>query len=72
MFELPTQPSSIVLGIANVRAIILMKQDDDDTDQEISNYNSENPGESTLSYDIEEDDLDILREVPHLDQTRHE
>jgi hypothetical protein len=36
MFELPSQPSSIVLEIANVRAVTLMKQDDDDTDREIS------------------------------------
>jgi hypothetical protein len=36
IIELPTQPSSIALEIANVRAIILMKQDDDDTDREIS------------------------------------
>jgi hypothetical protein len=35
MFELPSQPSSIVLEIANVRDIILKKQDDDDTDLEI-------------------------------------
>jgi hypothetical protein len=41
MFEHQTQPSSIVLEIANVWAIILMKQDDDDTDQEISNDESE-------------------------------
>jgi len=32
MFEL--QPLCIVLEIANVRAIIHMKQDDDDTDRE--------------------------------------
>jgi hypothetical protein len=37
MFELPTQLASRVLQIANVRAILLMKQDDDNTDQEISN-----------------------------------
>jgi hypothetical protein len=55
MFELPTQLSSMVLGIANVRAIILMKQDNDDTNREISNDESEDPGESTLLSDIEED-----------------
>jgi len=48
MFEL--QPSCIVLEIANVRAIIHMKQDDDDTDrEEISDDESEVLGESTLS-----------------------
>jgi len=54
MFELPTQLSSIVLEIANVQAIILMNQDDDDTDREISNAESEDPGESTFSSEIEE------------------
>jgi len=72
MFEHPTQPSSIVLEIANVRAIILIKQDDDDTDREISNDESEDPGESTLLSDIEEDDLDIWQEVLHLDQARRD
>ena len=72
MFELPTQPSSIVLEIANIRAIILMKQDDDDVDREISNDESEDLGESTLSSDIEEDDLDIRQEVLHLDQARRD
>jgi len=37
MFELPIQLSSIVLEIANIRAIILLKRDDDDTNREISN-----------------------------------
>jgi len=72
MFELPTQPSSIVLEIANVRAIILMNQDDNDTDLEISKNESEDLGESTLSSDIEEDDLDNQREVLHLDQARRD
>jgi hypothetical protein len=72
MFEHPTQPLSIVLEIANVQAIILMKQDDDDTDQEISNDESEDPGQFTLSSDIEEDDLDIRHEVLYLDQARHD
>jgi len=72
MFELPTQPSSIVLEIANVQAIILMKQDDNDTDWEISEYESEDLGESTLSSDIEEDDLDNQQEVLHQDQARHD
>jgi len=67
MFALPTQPSSIVLEIANVHTILHMKQDDDDTDREISENESENPGESTLSADIEEDDLDNQQEVLHLD-----
>jgi hypothetical protein len=47
-----------VLEIANVRAIILMKQDDDDTDREISENEWEDLGESNLSSDIEEDYLD--------------
>jgi hypothetical protein len=48
-----------------------MKQDDDDTDrEEISDDESEVLGESTLSSDIEEDDLDNQQEVLHLDQAR--
>jgi hypothetical protein len=72
MFEHPTQPSSIGLEIANVRAIILMKQDDDDTDREISKDESEDPGESPMSSDIEEDNLDIRPEVVHQDQVRRD
>jgi len=72
MFELPTQPSSIVLEIANFRAIILMTQDDNDTDREISENESEDLGQSTLSSDIEEDDLDNQQEVVHLDQARRD
>jgi len=72
MFEHPTQPSRIVLEIANARAIILMEQDDDDTNREISNDESEDPGQSTLSSDIEEDDLDIRQEVLHPDQARRD
>jgi len=72
MFELPTQPSSIVLEIANVRAIIMMKQDDNDTDREIRENESEDLGESTLSSDIEEDDLDNQQEDLHPDQARRD
>jgi len=71
MFEL--QPSCIVLEIANIRAIILMKQDYDDTDrEEISDDDSEDGGESTLSSDIEEDDLVNQQDVLHLDQARRD
>jgi hypothetical protein len=70
MFEHPTQPSSILLEIANVWAKRLMKLDDDDTNQEISNDESEHPGQSTVSSNIEEDDLDIWQQVVHLDQAR--
>jgi len=71
MFEI--QPSCIVLEIANVRAIIHMKQDDDDTDrEEISNYDNEDTGETTLSSDIKEDDLDNQQDVLHLDQARRD
>ena len=65
MFEL--QPSCIVLEIANAHAIIHMRQDDDDTDrEEISDDDSEDARESTLSSDIEEDDLDNQQEVLHV------
>jgi hypothetical protein len=69
-FEHPTQPSRRELEIVNVRAILLMKQEDDNTDWEISNDECKDSGQSTLSCDIEEDDWDIRQEVLHLDQTR--
>jgi hypothetical protein len=72
MVEHQTQPSSIVLEIAYVRAIIQMKQDDDDVDQEISNDESDDLGQSTLSSDIEEDDVDIRQVVLHLDPAHRE
>jgi len=72
MFELPTQPLSRVLEIANVSAIILMKQDDDDTDREIRENAIEDPEESTVSSDIEEDDLDNQPEVQHRNQARRD
>jgi hypothetical protein len=49
-----------------------MKQDDDDVDREISNDESEDLGESTLSSDIEEDHLVIQQEVLRLDEARRE
>jgi hypothetical protein len=68
MIEHPTQLSSIVLQIADVCGIILMKRYDDDTDQQISNDLTDDPGESTMmSSDIEEDDLVIRQDVLHLD-----
>jgi hypothetical protein len=68
MFVHLNQPSSIVLEIANICAIILITQDDNDTNSEISKNESEDLGESTLSSDIQDDDLANLREVLHLDQ----
>jgi hypothetical protein len=69
IFELPTQPSSILLEIANAHTIsLVIKQDDDDSNRELSKDECEHPGESTLSSDIEEDDLDNQQEVPKLDQ----
>jgi len=72
MFEHPTQPSSIVLELASVHGITLIKQDDDDTDRDISNDESEDLGECTLSSDIEEDFLDIRQEVLQLDQAHRD
>jgi len=68
MFQPPTQPSSIVLDRANLRAIIRMKQDDDNTDREISGNESEHPGESTSTTNIEEDNLNNQEDVLHPDQ----
>jgi len=72
MFEHPTQPSSILLEIANVRVNILLKQDDNNTDREISENKIEDLGESTLSSDIKEDNLDNQQEVLHQDQARRD
>ena len=68
MFAHPTQPSSIVLEIPIVPAIILMKQHNDDPDRKISENKIEDPGESTLSSDIEADHLVNQQEVLDLDQ----
>jgi hypothetical protein len=65
MCELPTQPSSIVLEIATNRAIIPRKQDDYNTNPEISENQSEDIGELTSLSDIEEDNLDNQQEVLH-------
>jgi len=71
MFQL--QPLCNMLERANVRNIIHMKRDDDDTIQEeISDDDSEDAGESTLSSNMEEDDLDNQQEVLHLDQARRD
>ena len=61
-----------MLEIAIVRATILVKQDDDYTNLEIRNDDSEVPGESTLSSNIEEDDLNNRQGVLHLDQARRD
>jgi len=45
---------------------------DDATDQEIGDDESEYTGESTLSSDIEADDLDHQQEVLHLGQARQD
>jgi len=60
-----------VVEIANVHAIIHLKQDDGDTNrEEISDDHSEDSGESTFSSNIEEDDLDNQQEILHIDQAR--
>jgi len=61
-----------MLEIAIVRAIILMKQDDNATNRESRENEREDFGESTLSSDIEEDHLDNQQEVLHLDQACHD
>jgi hypothetical protein len=68
MIEHPTLPSSMVLEIANDHTIILIQQEDDDTDQEITDNAREATGESTLSSEIEDDDLNNQQEILHLDQ----
>jgi hypothetical protein len=49
-----------------------MKQDDDTDREEISDDNSDDAGDSTLSSDIQEDILDNQQEVLHLDQACHD
>jgi len=71
MLEL--QPSCIVLEITNFCTILHMKQDNDNTDrEEISDDDSGDAGESTLSSNIEEDNLDNQHAVLHLDQARRD
>jgi len=72
MVELPTQPSSMGSEIGIVRAIIPMLQDNDNSDWEISENETKDPGESTLSSDMKEDNLDKQQEVLHPNQTRHD
>jgi len=63
-----TQPSSIVWEIADSHSIILVRKDDDETDWQISDDDSEGTGVSTLSSDIDEDDLEIQQLVRHVEQ----
>jgi hypothetical protein len=49
-----------------------MMQNGDNTDREISKMESEDQGESTLSSDIEEDNLDNPQEVLHLGRARRD
>jgi hypothetical protein len=72
MFEIPTQLSSIMLEIAIVRAAFLMTQDDDITDWQSNNDEREGNGESALSSDIKEADLNIRQMVQHQDQEYHD
>jgi hypothetical protein len=72
MVQVPTKPSSIVLEIANISAIIMLKQDDNDAHWEIIENESDDLAASTLSSDMEEDDVDNLPEVLQLDQTRRD
>jgi hypothetical protein len=72
MFALPIQAWSIVLKITNVRAIILIKQEEDDTDREIRDNESEDLTESTMTSDIEEADFGRQQEFLYLDQVRHD
>ena len=45
---------------------------DDETDQEIHDDDSEHTGESTISSNIEEDDLNHQQQVHHLGQVRRD
>ena len=64
----PTQLPCIQLVIANVRGMIHMKNDDDDTDREIRDDASEDTRESTLWFNIVEDHFDSKQEFLPVDQ----
>jgi hypothetical protein len=69
IFEL--QHACIVLHIANIRVIIDQMQDDDNTDrEELSDEDSDDAGDSIVSSDSDEDNLDNQQEVLHYDQAR--
>jgi hypothetical protein len=72
MFDLPTKPLRMVLEIGNIHAIYLMREDDADTDQEISLNKSGDRGKSTMSYNINADYFDNLQEVLPLNQMHRE
>jgi hypothetical protein len=67
----PTQPSSTELEIADVCTIILINDDDDHADREISDDNFTDLGASSLLSDIKEDYLDNQHNVLHPDQAHH-
>lgn len=64
----PTQPSSTELEIADVCTIILINDDDDHADREISDVNFTDLGASSLSSDIKEDYLDTQQDILPLEQ----
>jgi hypothetical protein len=61
-----------MLKIENVRGVLLMTQDDNDPDRELSENESEHNAESTVQSNIEEDDLGNMQEVLDLDQVCHD
>jgi len=60
------------MEIANVHTIMLMQQDDNDTEWEMSENESEDPGECTLSSNIDDHQLHNHQEVLHPDQACHD
>lgn len=54
--------------MADVCAMSLMKQDDDNTNCQIWDGESKDPGVFTVPFDIKEDDLDLQQEVLYQDQ----
>ena len=60
-----------MLEMADVDAINLFKQDDDNTDCEITDRTSEYTGVPNLDPDIKEDNLDNQQEVLHLGEVCH-
>lgn len=60
------------MEMANVNTIMFIRQDDDNTDHEISNDESEYLAEFTLLSDMEKDDLVHWQQVLHLNQGCHD
>jgi len=72
MFGLPTNPLRMMLEIGNIHTIYVIREDNGDTNQEISENKSGDCGKSTFSSNINADFLENLQEVLHLNLMHHD